>query len=403
LTATHVGHYNFNMRSSAFRKLWIGFALLTLLFSAARIVHAIHQQDKALWKTITIPLIDLPAEKERQVVVDKEPGQYLGHPTTALLEDQKTILCVYPKGHGKGPICLKKSLDGGLTWSERRPENWATSLETPTIYRVVDKAGRKRLILFSGLYPCRISISEDDGESWSPLAPVGDWGGIVTMSSVVRLKNGDYMALFHDDGRFFKKNGAATKAMTLYKTFSRDGGLTWSYPEEIFQSDKIHLCEPGALRSPNGKQIAALVRENTRTRNSYVTFTDNEGKNWTPPRELPASLTGDRHAAKYAPDGRLFISFRDMAAGSAWHGDWVAWVGTYDDIVKSREGQYRIRLMDDLKDGDCGYPGVEVLPDGTVASTTYGHWIEGESPFIISVRLKLADSDATAARQKRIS
>ena len=48
--------------------------------------------------------IDLTNDVARQVVVDKEKGQYLGHPTTVLLEDGKTILCVYPKGHGRGPI-----------------------------------------------------------------------------------------------------------------------------------------------------------------------------------------------------------------------------------------------------------------------------------------------------------
>ena len=30
----------------------------------------------------SIPLIDLAGERHRQIVVDKEPGQYLGHPTT---------------------------------------------------------------------------------------------------------------------------------------------------------------------------------------------------------------------------------------------------------------------------------------------------------------------------------
>jgi hypothetical protein len=377
--------------------------LMTFLFSQ-RILHASRQSIETAQKSITIPLVDLAAQKDRQVIVDKEPGQYLGHPTTVLLEDQKTILCVYPKGHGKGAICQKKSTDGGLSWSDRLPvpENWATSLETPTIHRVIDRAGRKRLILFSGLYPCRMSVSENDGESWTPLAAVGDWGGIVTMSSLIRLKNGDDMALFHDDGRFFKKNGSSTKIMTLYKTFSRDGGLTWSFPEEIFKSDKIHLCEPGAVRSPDGKQIAALLRENTRTRNSFVMFSDDEGRHWTAPRELPASLTGDRHTAKYTPDGRLFISFRDMASNSPWHGDWVAWVGTYDDIVRGRQGQYRIRLMDNHKDGDCAYPGIEVLPDGTFVATTYGHWIEGESPFIVSLRLKLSDVDDLAGRLKRL-
>ena len=35
----------------------------------------------------SIPLIDLADQEDRRVVVDREPGQYLGHPTTVLLED----------------------------------------------------------------------------------------------------------------------------------------------------------------------------------------------------------------------------------------------------------------------------------------------------------------------------
>ena len=197
------------------------------------------------------------------------------------------------------------------------------------------------------------------------------------MGSVAELRTGEghYLAMFHDDGRFFRK----------------DGGLTWSFPEAVLQTREVYLCEPGIVRSPNGKQLAALLRENSRTRNSFVIFSDDEGQSWTAPRELPASLTGDRHTGKYATDGRLHISFRDTASGSSTQGDWAAWVGTYEDIVQGREGQYRIRLMDNKKDWDCAYPGVEVMPDGTFILTTYGHWIEGEQPFIVSVRLKLEE------------
>ena len=333
--------------------------------------------------------------------MDREAGQYLGHPTTVLLEDGKTILSVYPKGHGKGPIVYKRSGDGGLTWSQRlsTPRSWETSLETPTIHRVIDAQGTKRLILWSGLYPARMSVSEDDGGTWSELAPAGDWGGIVAMSSVVKLKEpGHYLALFHDDGRFIGDQARRQDppTMTLYQTESTDGGLTWSEPGSIYASSEIHLCEPGAVRSPDGGTIAILLRENARRKNSHVMFSDDEGNSWHAPRELPAALTGDRHTAVYAPDGRLFISFRDMAADSPTHGDWVAWVGTWDDLVRGGEGQYRVRLMDNKKGSDCAYPGVEVLPDGTIVATTYGHWTEGEEPYIASVRLKLEELDERA-------
>ena len=88
--------------------------------------------------------LDLDDQAYRQVVVDREQDQYLGHPTTCLLEDGKTILCVYPKGHGRGEIVYKKSIDSGLTWSDRLPTpiNWKTSKEVPTLHRVIGPDGK---------------------------------------------------------------------------------------------------------------------------------------------------------------------------------------------------------------------------------------------------------------------
>jgi len=383
-------------------------AALAYSILLASLVVGFNWQTAQQPKNFSIPVIDLSEEKQRQIIVDREPGQYLGHPTTVLLDDKKTIIVVYPKGHGRGAIVMKRSTDGGRTWSDRlpTPKSWETSLETPTIHRVIDRQGKKRLIVFSGLYPIRQSVSEDDGKSWSELKPIGDYGGIVAMGSVERLKNGDYVALFHDDGRFFRKDGERTEFMTLYQTFSKDGGLTWGEPQELFKSDQIHLCEPGVIRSPDGKQLAMLLRENRRARNSFVMFSDDEAQTWNQPIELPASLTGDRHTGKYAPDGRLFLSFRDMAHETPTKGDWVAWVGRYEDILHQREGQYRVRMMDNHKnksgwDADCAYPGVEILPDGTFVTTTYGHWVAGEAPYIVSIRLKLKELDARIKQFKR--
>lgn len=392
-------------------------------------------QNKNDTPYLTIPIIDLDKDTFMQVVVDKEDGQYLGHPTTVLLEDGKTILTVYPKGHGRGAIVYKKSTDGGLTWSERIPvpESWATSLEVPAIHRVTGREGKKRLIVFSGLYPARIALSEDDGNTWSELKKAGDWGGIVLMASVVQLKtgNGHYMALFHDDMRFMTSDGQEKYAedrktndqilFTLYKSLSYDGGLTWSHPEAIMSRRDMNLCEPGIIRSPDGKKLAVLLRENSRRQNSQIIFSDNEGETWSSPRPLPNELNGDRHVLRYAPDGRLLVVFRDRSPmnfskdltglakesgevnlnevavvtgkGSPTEGDWAGWVGSWEDLLKGKEGQYRIRFKDNIHSWDCCYPGVELLPDGTFVVTTYGHWEKDKQPYILSVRFKLNELD----------
>jgi len=396
----------------------------------------------AIYPYFNIPLIDLDNETFRQVIVDREDGQYLGHPTTVLLEDNKTMLCVYPKGHGKGGIVYKRSYDAGLSWTDRleTPESWLTSREVPTLYRVVDAEGTRRIVMFSGLYPTRMAVTEDDGINWSEIDSIGDWGGIVVMGAMTELKTGKghYMTFFHDDMRFFTQDGHQkyeadkkdfdSREFTMYKTVSTDGGVTWGYPEVILKSRDMHLCEPGIIRSPDGKQLAMLLRENSRRTNSQIIFSNDEGKNWTDPKPLPNALTGDRHVPRYAPDGRLLISFRDRSPGAYYkelrakakeideinysalamesglgsptEGDWVAWVGTYDDLVNGGEGQYRIRIKDNKNGWDTTYPGVEVLPDGTFILTTYGHWEKGRQPYILSVRLKLDEMDKKASTIK---
>ncbi len=346
--------------------------------------------------------IDLAGETARQSIVDRQAGQYLGHPTTVLLEDDQTILCVYPEGHGKGAIRLKRSDNAGRTWSEPlpTPPSWSTSKETPTIHRVVDPEGRKRLILFSGLYPIRSARSDDDGQSWTELEPIGDFGGIVAMSSVERLRDGSYLALFHDDGRFLRNRGKLAP-FQVYQTLSTDGGLTWGQPRAIATHPDADLCEPGLIRSPgDGRQLAVLLRENSRKHPSFLITSEDEARTWSAPVELNPALTGDRHVGKYSNDGRLLITFRDTAPNSPTQGDWVAWVGTYDDMIHGRPGQYRVRLMDNHHQWDCGYPGLEHSKDDTFVLTSYGHWTPDEPAYVVSLRLTLDELDQKAKALK---
>ncbi|MFM7280804.1 MAG: sialidase family protein [Planctomycetia bacterium] len=338
-------------------------------------------------------LIDLAGEKDRQIVVDSEKGQYLGHVSTVTLGDG-AILAAYPKGHGRGAIVLKRSDDGGKTWSERlpTPENWATSLETPTLHRVKDPTtGAMRLLCFSGLYPARLATSEDDGRTWTSLQPIGEWGGIVVMGDLVTTSDGRLLAYFHDDGRFAVAGGKLSNEMKLFSTESKDGGKSWGAPRVLHSSSEIHLCEPGIARSPDGREWTMLLRENRRNKGSHALVSADEGTTWSAPRELPRWLNGDRHTARYTPDGRLVIAFRCMDTKSPYQGDFVVWVGTYADLRENKPGEYLVRLADNKRSADCGYPGVEVLKDGTLLLTTYGTWTSGEAPYILAVRLKLED------------
>ncbi len=419
-----------------------------------------------LEKRFTIPTVDVSDRTDWQTIVDREAGQYLGHVTTALMENGKTVYAVYPKAHGLGQIVLKRSDDGGKTWSQRLsvPESWTRSLECPTIYRLVDAAGKSRLFVFAGGYPATWSVSEDGGKTFSEFAPF-DFGGIVFISTITCVGPGRYIALFHDEGQFIRGGtetlwevfasgeGAARKSFTtirprmadgtwgepqkwwvsceqkpgetwekvyetqcgrvfddrhfeLYQIETNDGGMTWSQPRVIVSHPWARLCEPCFVPSPDGRQLSVILRENSRSLNSMLITSDDQGRTWSAPVELPAALTGDRHTMRYLPDGRLFITFRDMAYASDTRGDWVAWVGTYDDIIHRREGQYRVLLMrNDARDtafpADCAYPGLELLADGTLLAVTYGHWDAGEQPYIVAVRIDIDELDQKAQALKK--
>ena len=49
--------------------------------------------------------------------------------------------------------------------------------------------------------------------------------------------------------------------------------------------------------------------------------------------------------ARYLPDGRIIFVFRDMAPNSPTKGHFVAWVGTWDNIIEGCSGEYRVKLL----------------------------------------------------------
>lgn len=361
----------------------------------------VHQLKPTVPKSYTIPVVDISGETDRHVIVAQGTETvYQGHPTTLLMPDGKTMFCVWTYDHGGRCGPLKRSDDGGLTWSELLPvpDNWKTIRNCPSIYRLVDRQGKERLMIFAagtvsskaGEGTMHQTISEDGGKAWTPYQDLG-FQCVMAFCSVVPVDDGRrHIGLYHQRG-------------SVWQTESIDGGLTWGSPRKICEVKDAYPCEPDVIRSPDGNELLCLMRENTRRLNSLMMTSEDEEKTWSQARELPASLTGDRHTGRYAPDGRLVVAFRDMAAESPTRGSFVAWVGTYDDIIEGREGQYRIKLLHQYGDkvSDCGYPGLELLPDGTFVATTYVKYHPGpERNSVVSVRFRLEEMDAKVGKSE---
>ncbi len=382
----------------------------------------------------TIPQLDLSIKPKdldpkfdylyELVTVDNDKT-YQAHPDSVLLKNGN-ILCMYPAGHGKGAVMTKISTDGGRSWTEtlkNSPKSWENSRETPTVYRLTfaDGKTKDKILMVSGnpKWPneptvggFNYSLSSDEGETWSEFDLVFDKKSdfpvipIVALASLTQLKeNGKFvnkwMGFFHDP-KFHN-----------YKTilsFDENGKPHWSKPEKYFKAHRDYeassnMCEVEVIRSEGGKgdELCLISRSNTKKINSLISFSNDEGKTWSRPVEVPAALNGERHKADYTQDGRLFITFRSIERGpravktatKKWCSEgWVAWVGTFEDLKNHTEGQYRIKLAHTYRSGqtkpeysandDTGYCGNVVLEDGTIVTATYG--IFNPTDIVISSR-----------------
>ncbi|MBQ7099015.1 MAG: Ig-like domain-containing protein, partial [Oscillospiraceae bacterium] len=346
--------------------------------------------------------------------IERAPGtdrQYLGQPDMIQTKTGR-LITAYPVGHGKGPLVMRISEDGGVTWTEKTdlPASWAGSQETPTLYTVT-VGGNERLLLITACpgwgtdsagnqYGFNVSYSDDNGDTWSEYEHFysyfsdGDANdAIVAMASLVQLRdeNGNYiekwMGVFHNYSYVNYKT---------YLTFDEAGNMQWSEPVPFLSEHRSiesshQMCEIGMFRSPDGSRIIGLARSQSHMHLSTMIYSDDEGETWSEPVELPGSLAGERHKAQYDPEtGKLVITFREIwydkngdgaiASGDWICGDWGLWVGTYEDLMNLNDGEYCVTIDEDFTQntysGDTGYAGFVVLPDGTFVMNSYGHWDE---------------------------
>nr|NDG08104.1 exo-alpha-sialidase [Oxalobacteraceae bacterium] len=146
----------------------------------------------------------------------------------------------------------------------------------PKHYRIADAEGKERLWVFAAFtssgqkvvndIPGRLEgwmprlVSEDDGKTWRevpPLSPKPDtkFANVMTFSSMVRLKDGSTLGLYH--------RGAHGKDANLQvlQSITRDGGFTWSDPVMVCDGTKLDgkdPCEPYVFRSPDGGELCCI-------------------------------------------------------------------------------------------------------------------------------------------------
>ena len=103
---------------------------------------------------------------------------------------------------------------------------------------------------------------------------------------MLEVEPGVYMTVFQLNG-------------TIHLSVTRDGGQTWEPQRTIATHRDARLTEPAIVPSPDGEELAVLIRENSRRYNSMLIVSKDEERR-SVPVELPVTLTGDRRCP-YAP------------------------------------------------------------------------------------------------------
>jgi len=376
------------------------------------ILSSIKQVPDELLRNITIPQLDISGEYERHVIIAQGGDQSIlegkeewgiqrgygwqGHPNTVLMPDGKTMFCVWQiYGHSGQGGAIKKSMDGGLTWGDllKVPDDWyKIGRGAPTIHRLVDLEGNARLFVFYRTEDSRIllqSVSEDEGKTWSPLQS-DDLVAWTAPQTIIAVDGGKKHIMWYE-----RDSEGQGRPGVIWQSSSVDGGFTWEDSKPVVDFEGARACEPAVIKSPNGKQLLMLIRNQTRDNSLYAVSND-EGESRSTAKRLPWALKGGRHDGIYTTDGRLVVVFRGYDH-EYQKSHFYAWVGKYEDIISGREGQYMVKLLH-CHEPDTGYPGIEILPDGTIVATTYVRYKPGQKHSVVSTRFNLQQLDERILR-----
>ena len=341
-------------------------------------------------ESLLSPTVDISAEIfHHSIVAQGTPEIRQAHPSLALMPDGKTLVAVWTIGHGGvcGPASVSR--DNAETWQRIAgiPEGWRENFNCPSLFVVPDPlSGGETLMAYATRGEFMTYAESRDGEHWSDFQPCP----ISESNTYLSHKGMPFTTVAPVQG------GRALIGATngICQSYSYDGGRSWLPWETVLEGVNGSVpCEPFIIRSPKGDQLLMLIRDNNHAYNSLFMTSNDEGATWSAPRRTPSGLTFDRHEARYLPDGRLLVLGRDRAGMSPaqWH--LTAWIGRYEDIVKGRPGQYRIKLLHAYH-GSVEYPGIEVMPDGTVVAMTSLSYSPGENYSVVCTRFHIEETDS---------
>lgn len=191
----------------------------------------------------------------------------------------------------------------------------------------------------------------------------------------------------------------------IYKSYSQDGGLTWTYPE-IAIKHNIYSIENACiarLTHRNKKYLVVLANEQ-KHQTGVISVSTDEGKTWSYPVELPSFIQGDRYSIATLAN-KMYIVYRDTYGNKELNnptrGDLMLWSGTMADLEHGGKSSVRVRLADlpemevqqqnEAKNRtSIETPTINILVKNKLSIIVYGMWNEKLPPSIQSYTLHLS-------------
>jgi hypothetical protein len=151
---------------------------------------------------------------------------------------------------------------------------------------------------------------------------------------------------------------------------SSDQGKTWTYLSTIADDPGGKLggfVEPGIVRTKSGRIVAGL-RNHGPDNAIWVTYSDDDGKNWAPVKKT--EMIGHPVDLIQLSDGRLMASYGVRTQHARPEGVRACFS---TDNGATWDIQTEVQIRNDFSNWDIGYPESLELPDGRVLTVYYGN------------------------------
>lgn len=262
----------------------------------------------------------LTDKPDRHIVIDRRHGEYIAFPDV-IRADNDRLIVVYNEADkhvqpSRRTLLLTTSDDNGQTW------NTFTRMDSRKSHcpRLTRLASGELVLSDSSAF---FFGSTDNGRTWEP-RPVTGWKHDM-VDKIIDLGNDTFLTTGHTHrGDPHPAIGQRPSEQMVYR--SKDRGKTWADLSLLTDHRNLVLCEASMLHLPDGR-IAALMRENSFVYEPmYLRLSEDNGASWSTP--LPTPLIGHRPTMGLTPDGRLLVTYRNVAPDPGT----CAWLGTLDQL-----------------------------------------------------------------------